>query len=94
MSKINLLNFTCNDLEKFFPELGEKPFRASQVIKWIHKLGVTDFTLMTNLSLTLRQYLSEHCEVKIPAIVKEQVALDGTIKWLLQLEDNYLVEFV
>lgn len=74
--------------------MGEKSFRAPQVIKWIHQVGVTDFALMTNLSLTLRQYLSEHCEIKCPEIVKEQVAADGTCKWLLQLADGSFIETV
>lgn len=94
MSKINLLNFTRNELEDFFLKLGEKPFRSTQTIKWLHQLGVIDFAQMTNFSLTLRQYLSEHCESKIPKIVKEQVATDGTLKWLLQLEDNGFIETV
>ena len=94
VSKINLLNFTCDDLKNFFVELGEKPFRATQVVKWIHQFGTTDFTQITNLSLPLRQYLSEHCEVKPPEIVKEQTATDGTCKWLLKLEDNNFIETV
>jgi len=94
VSKINLLNFTCDDLEKFFLELGEKKFRAPQVINWIHQLGITDFAVMTNLSLVLREYLSQNCEVRAPEIVKEQVARDGTSKWLLKLEDNNFIETV
>ena len=94
MSKINLLNFTCGYLEKFFLDLGEKSFRAPQVIKWIHQIGITDFALMSNLSLVLRQYLAEHCEIKAPEIAKEQIAKDGTRKWLLRLEDNNFIETV
>lgn len=94
MSKINLLNFTCDDLKDFFLKLGEKPFRAVQTIKWIHQLGKSNFAEITNLSLTLRQYLSEHCEIKPPEIVKEQIAADGTRKLLLKLEDNNLIETV
>ncbi len=94
MSKINLLNYSCTDLGKFFLDLDEKSFRAAQVIKWIHQFGVADFSLMTNLSLALRGYLAEHCEVKAPEIAKEQVASDGTRKWLLKLEDDSFIETV
>lgn len=94
MSKINLLNFTNHEFEEFFIKLGDKSFRAAQTIKWIHQLGMTDFAKMTNLSLVLRQYLTENCEVKIPEIAKEQVAIDGTRKWLLKLEDANFIETV
>ncbi|MBU0745131.1 MAG: 23S rRNA (adenine(2503)-C(2))-methyltransferase RlmN [Gammaproteobacteria bacterium] len=94
MSKDNLLNFTCSDLEKFFLDMGEKKYRAPQVIKWIHQIGVTDFALMTNLSLTLRDYLSQHSEVKAPELIKELIAEDGTCKWLMQLEDGHSIETV
>lgn len=94
MSKINLLNFTCTELKEFFAKFGEKSFRAVQVIKWIHQLGVIDFAQMTNLSLILRQYLSENCEIKFPEIVKELIATDCTRKWLLKFEENDCVETV
>ena len=94
MSKINLLNFNNKDLENFFLELNEKNFRAAQVIKWIHQVGVTDFSAMTNLSLALREYLTEHCEIKTPEIVKELVAKDGTTKLLLKLTDDNFIETV
>lgn len=93
-AKINLLNFASDDLEKFFLDLGEKSFRAPQVIKWMHQVGISDFAMMSNLSLVLRQYLTEHCEIKAPKIAKEQVASDGTRKWLLQLEDDNFIETV
>ena len=94
MSKINLLDFAQDDLEKFFLDLGEKKFRSSQIIKWAHQLGVTDFNEMTNLSLSLREYLCEHCEVKAPEFAKEQIAKDGVHKWLLRLDDGSLIETV
>lgn len=94
MPKINLLNFTSTEFEEFFLKLNEKPFRAAQTIKWIHQLGMVDFAKMTNLSLLLRQYLFDHCEIKLPEIVKEQTASDGTCKWLLKLEDDSFIEAV
>ena len=94
MAKINLLGFTRDEFTDFFAKLGEKSFRATQIVKWIHQLGVIDFTQMTNFRVVLRQYLAEHCEIKLPVVTKELVAADGTKKWLLQLADDNLVETV
>lgn len=100
-SKINLLNFTRTDLEQYFTQLGEKPFRATQLIKWIHQLGVTDFAAMTNFSLALRQHLAEHAEIIFPEVVAEQASDAGLSesegcmrKWLLKLSDNTFIETV
>jgi 23S rRNA (adenine2503-C2)-methyltransferase len=94
MPKINLLDFTRNDLASFFVSMGEKPFRAQQLIKWIHQLFVTDFSNMTNLSIKLRQYLIENTEIKLPEIIAQQNSEDGTKKWLLKLIDNNYIEMV
>ena len=94
MSKTNLLNLTVEDLATLFLELNEKKFRASQIIKWIHQLGETDFSKMSNLSLALRKYLLENCTVQPPQIIQEQIASDKTIKWLLRLEDKNYIETV
>jgi 23S rRNA (adenine2503-C2)-methyltransferase len=94
MTKTNLLNFTSSELEEFFRKASNKPFRAVQTIKWIHQLGMIDFARMTNLSLLLRQYLTDNCEIKFPEIVKEQIASDGTRKWLLKLQDHNFIETV
>ncbi|NJD05411.1 MAG: 23S rRNA (adenine(2503)-C(2))-methyltransferase RlmN, partial [Methylococcaceae bacterium] len=75
-------------------EIGEKPFRASQLLQWIHQRGVDDFALMTNLSKSLRGYLSEHCEIRPPAIALDQRSADGTRKWLLQVDDTNRIETV
>lgn len=93
-NKTNLLNLNCADLADFFVKMGEKPFRAQQLIKWIHQLGVTDFAAMTNMSLALREYLTEHAIVCPPEIVTEQISQDGTHKWLFKLEDGNLIETV
>lgn len=81
-------------MEAFFIEMGEKPFRATQLLQWIHQKRVTDFDEMTNLSKTLRSWLKEHCEVLVPEVVFEQKSKDGTRKWLLQLGCNNRVEAV
>ena len=77
---INLLDFDRKGLQAFFVGLGEKPFRATQLLKWIYQEGITDFDQMTNLSKSLRNYLTEHCQISVPEIVAEQLASDGTCK--------------
>ncbi|MGZ8136253.1 MAG: 23S rRNA (adenine(2503)-C(2))-methyltransferase RlmN [Methylococcaceae bacterium] len=91
---INLLDFDRKGLAAFFVELGEKPFRATQLLKWIYQEGVEDFNLMTNLSKSLRSYLQENCTILTPEIVVEQVASDGTCKWVLQTDCGNRVETV
>jgi 23S rRNA (adenine2503-C2)-methyltransferase len=78
----------------FCVEHGEKPFRASQLLQWIHQRGVGDFTGMTNLSKALRARLEERCEIRPPDIVQEQVSADGTCKWVLQTDEQNRVETV
>jgi 23S rRNA (adenine2503-C2)-methyltransferase len=92
--KINLLDLTKDGLRAFFNEMGEKPFRAEQVMKWIYQQGVSDFEQMTNLNKVLRTKLQEKCEVKAPEIAYQQNASDGTIKFALKLEGGQEVETV
>jgi 23S rRNA (adenine2503-C2)-methyltransferase len=92
--KINLLDFTRDGLRTFFNEMGEKPFRAEQVMKWIYQQGVSDFDQMTNLNKILRTKLQAKCEVKAPEIAYQQNASDGTIKFALKLEGGQEVETV
>lgn len=91
---INLLDFDRKGLAAFFVERGEKPFRATQLLKWIYQEGVDDFDLMTDLSKSLRSYLKEHCVLATPEIVVEQLATDGTRKWALQTHCGNRVETV
>ena len=83
--KRNLLDFNTSQMCDFFEKLGEKPFRAQQVMQWIHQFGKTDFAEMTNLSKALRIKLAEATEVRLPEIVSDQASQDGTHKWLLKL---------
>jgi 23S rRNA (adenine2503-C2)-methyltransferase len=92
--KVNLLNYNKTDLENYFLELGEKKFRAVQIIKWIHQQGIVDFNEMTNLSLALRTYLNEHAEITFPQIAEHKVSQDGTQKWLFKLYDDNFIETV
>ncbi len=94
VKKTNLLDFDRKGLAAFFVDLGEKPFRATQLLKWIYQEGVTDFNLMTNLSKALRSHLNEHCHIETPEIVVEQIASDGVHKWVLETHCGNRVETV
>ncbi len=90
----NLLDLSKAEMTEFFIELGEKRFRADQVFKWIHKYGMDDFANMSDLSKSLRERLQILCEVKAPEIASENLSSDGTIKWLLKLNDGNHIETV
>jgi len=92
--KINLLDFDRQGLEAFFAEIGEKGFRATQVLKWFYQFGVDDFDAMSNLSKALREKLKDKAEIRVPEIINEQHSADGTSKWLLQLDSGNCVETV
>lgn len=94
MSKTNLLNLDLKALAEFFTRIGEKPFRAQQVLKWIHFYGVTDFDAMSNLSKALRQKLNDTAEIKLPEILLEKAASDGTHKFILKMFDGNCIETV
>lgn len=91
---INLLDFDRRSLEQYFSERGEKSFRAAQVIRWLHREGISDFDAMTNLSKTLRESLKQTAQVIIPEIVTEQASTDGTHKWLLRIDKHNSIETV
>ncbi len=92
--KVNLLNLNRDGMTQFFVDMGEKPFRATQVMKWIHHMGVDDFDEMTNLSKALRAKLKETCYIQGPEAVAEQLSDDGTIKWALSLNGGQAIEVV
>jgi 23S rRNA (adenine2503-C2)-methyltransferase len=81
-------------LEAYFLGREEAAFRATQVMKWIHQQGVTDFSVMTNLSKGLRAQLAAEAEVRGPQLLGEQCSADGTRKWVLRLTDDNAVETV
>ncbi len=92
--KTNLLDLDKKGMEAFFVGLGEKPFRATQLLKWIYHEGVTDFEQMSNLSKALRVFLTENCIIVTPEVVVEQHAGDGVRKWALQTHCGNRVETV
>ncbi|MEF8792925.1 23S rRNA (adenine(2503)-C(2))-methyltransferase RlmN [Thiohalorhabdus sp.] len=81
-------------LEAFFADIGEKPFRAKQVMQWLHQRGVSDFETMTDLPKALRTRLAEEVGLTEPRVLSEQRSFDGTIKWLLGMGDGNAVEAV
>lgn len=93
-ARANLLDLDREGMEAFFVRIGEKPFRASQLLQWIHQRGVTDFSLMTNLSKALRSRLEAVSEIRPPELVLEQRSADGTRKWVLQVDAVNRVETV
>jgi len=84
--KTNLLDLDRASMEQFFLSLGEKPFRARQVMQWIHQRGVTDFDQMTDLAKTLRAKLKLEATVLLPEVTVDQQSRDGTRKWLLHMD--------
>lgn len=92
--RVNLLNLDRLGLEVFFAGLGEKPYRATQVVRWIHRYGCDSFEPMTNLGKLLRQRLEVFACISPPTIVKDKLARDGTRKWLLKLENSNCIEMV
>ncbi|WP_027966045.1 23S rRNA (adenine(2503)-C(2))-methyltransferase RlmN [Halomonas halocynthiae] len=90
----NLLGMTREEMEAFFLAIGEKKFRAAQVMKWIHHEGCSDFDAMTNLSKALRTRLNEVAEIRGPRVAYEGKSSDGTRKWVLEVEDGSYVETV
>ncbi|MEW6119894.1 MAG: 23S rRNA (adenine(2503)-C(2))-methyltransferase RlmN [Pseudomonadota bacterium] len=81
----NLLDFDLEGLTAWFAELGEKPFRAKQVFRWIHQSGVADFAQMTDIAKSLREKLAGSAEILAPGIKLAHASSDGTRKWLFDV---------
>ncbi|OAV10815.1 Ribosomal RNA large subunit methyltransferase N [Moraxella catarrhalis] len=92
--KANLLGMSKDELSAFFVSLGEKPFRATQVMKWIYQFGVTDFFEMTNISKKLQHKLHEVACVVPPTVKYKEFSQDGTRKWVFEVAGGSLVETV
>ncbi len=92
--KTNLLGLSREKMEAFCVSLGEKPFRATQLLKWIHHQGVDNFDDMTNISKALRTRLKDCAEIRPPEVVSQQDSSDGTRKWAIRVTGGSLVETV
>ena len=85
---INLLNYNQPQLAEYFASIGEKPFRAKQLMRWMHHFGVHDFTQMTDIAKNLRERLAIDTEITLPNVQLEQVSNDGTRKWLIDVNNK------
>ena len=92
--KINLLGLSLPQMQDFFLELGEKPFRASQTMKWIHQRGIIDIDQMTDISKPLREKMKAKADVVPPVITQELLSTDGSCKWIVQVASGSSVEMV
>ncbi len=90
----NLLDLDPAQLVAFCGELGEKPFRARQLQRWVHQFGVAEFDAMTDLAKSLRDKLELHATVRAPTIISDHTSADGTRKWLLDVGQGNAVETV
>jgi 23S rRNA (adenine2503-C2)-methyltransferase len=85
---INLLNYNQPQLADYFASIGEKPFRAKQLMRWMHHFGVHDFTQMTDIAKPLREKLAAETEITLPNVQLEQISNDGTRKWLIDVNNK------
>ncbi|WP_422462234.1 23S rRNA (adenine(2503)-C(2))-methyltransferase RlmN [Endozoicomonas sp. ALB115] len=93
-AKVNLLGLSRKKMEAFFLTIGEKKFRADQVLKWIHHHRVDNFDEMTNISKSLRERLKANAEIRGPEVVSSHFSEDGTCKWVVRVASGSCVETV
>lgn len=94
VEKTNLLGLSPDKMAHFFAGLGEKTFRAQQMLKWIHQYGEADFDNMTNMSKGLRARLAEVSEIVLPEVIYDDISKDGTRKWVMKMAGGSSVETV
>ena len=94
LDKVNLLGLSQQQLGALLIELGEKPYRVPQIMKWIHHRYVDDFQEMTDISKKLRDLFDSMAEIREPEVVSELISVDGTRKWLMRSESGSLIETV
>ena len=90
----SLYNYTLQELQEEMIRLGQKPYRATQIFSWLYQKRVKNIDDMSDISASFREVLKENYSIALPSVIKEQVSYDGTIKLLLELEDNSSVETV
>src|SRR3954468_5085700 len=91
---VNLLEFERTGFAQFCAGLGEKPFRARQLMRWIHQFGIDDFDAMTDISKPSREALKKLAVIRAPDVVRDTTASDGTRKWLLEVGTGNAIETV
>ncbi len=92
--KKNLLEFDAAGLADWFATMGEKPFRAKQVMRWLHRFGECEFDRMSDVARSLRARLCDQAEIILPQVIRDTTATDGTRKWLLDVGKGNAVECV
>jgi len=92
--RVNLLGMSRVGLQAFLVGLGEKPYRAHQLMKWIYHQGVSDFSAMTDVGRELRERLTACAEIRPPEVAEEHISTDGTRKWLIRVDGGSCVETV
>lgn len=93
--KIDILSLNLDELKNFISELGEKPFRAKQIFKWLHQKCVTSFDDMSDISKGFREKLSETAKIQNVSMLEKFVSNeDNTTKYLFQIENDYIIESV
>ncbi|NYH99745.1 23S rRNA (adenine(2503)-C(2))-methyltransferase RlmN [Cupriavidus plantarum] len=91
---VNLLDLDADALTAYCGELGEKPFRARQLQRWIHQFGASRFDTMSDLAKSLREKLATRAEIRAPSVIADNVSTDGTRKWLVDVGAGNAVETV
>ena len=94
IEKVNLLGLSPAQMRDYFESIGEKSFRATQVLKWIHQRGASSFDEMTNLAKSLREKLQAIAEIRAPEVVSDHLSKDGTRKWIIRVEGGSCIEAV
>lgn len=93
-SRINILGLDRQQLEAQVAEWGNRPFRARQLMRWVHQRGETDFDQMTDLARAFRQQLGQKAEIAVPTPSTQQASNDGTLKWMFDVGGNNAIETV
>ncbi len=94
MARVNLLDLDADQLAAYVKSLDEKPFRARQLLRWIHRRGAREFDAMSDLAKPLRAKLVQHAQIAAPAVLSDKMAEDGTRKWLLDVGLGNAIEAV
>ena len=90
----NIKDYNITELKQELEKLGEKPYRADQIFKWLYKKNVTSFDEMTDLSLESREKLKKEYSIGIFKILEKQISKDGTVKYLFDILDGNAIETV
>jgi len=95
IEKVDILSLNLKELQNFVVDLGEKPFRAGQIFKWIHQKGISSFDELTDISKDFRNKLSEKAKIQKVSLIKKLVSIeDNTTKYLFKIENDYIIESV